>query len=321
MKKQLLIAAVAATMTSVAMADISITGGTKVNYTTVDFDGTKDSTNNFKHEVDLAITGKTGDTTVVVKLGNMEDAAGTGIDIEDSYLTTKVGDVSMKAGTWDNGNNALRASSRATNKFSASTTMGGLTLTGNANSDATGMGQSVKVAGSAAGVNASYEDTDGGETIALSTSVAGMSVSYLALNSDTAASDRSVVEVSGSFGGMGVKVAQASADTAARIQGDSWMGDYETGNVAVETTAYDLGLGQDVTAIELSTSMAGNSVKFRNVNVDGGATAATDMSFNKIIITRPLANGTTFEATYTDLDDSDAANDSTTLDLELAVKF
>ena len=320
MKKQLLIAAVAATMTSVAMADISITGSTKVNYTTVDFDGTADSTNNFSHEVDLAVTGKSGDTTVVVKLGAMETNA---MVIEDSYLTTKVGDVSIKAGKWDNGNNALRASTRSTNKVTASTTMGGLTLTGNANSDATGMGQSVKVSGSAAGVTASYEDTAGGENIKLSTSVAGMSVSYLALNSDTAASDRAVVEVSGSFGGMGVKIAQASADADAAISGDTWMGDFENvvagTRVAAETGAYDLANGQDVTSVELSTSMAGNTVKFRNTSVDD--VAGANMSFNNIIITRPLANGTTFEATYTDLDDSAAANDSTTLDLELAVKF
>jgi len=316
MKKQLLIAAVAATMTSVAMADISITGATKVNYTTVDFDGTTDSTNNFTHAVDLAITGKTGDTTVVVKLGNIEDAGGTGINIEDSYLTTKVSDVSIKAGTWDNGNNALRASSRATNKLSASTTMGGLTITGNANSDTTGMGQSVKVAGSASGVTASYEDTASGETIKLSTAVAGVNVSYLAINSDTAASDRNVIEVSGKVGGMGVKVAKATADASASISGDTWMGDFE-GNTG--TSAYLLSAGQDVTSIEVSTSMAGNTVKFRNTSVDD--VAGENMSFNKIILTRPLANGTTFEATYTDLDDSLAANDSSTLDLELAVKF
>jgi hypothetical protein len=317
MKKQLLIAAVAATMTSVAMADISITGSTKVNYTTVDFDGTADSTNNFSHEVDLAVTGKSGDTTVVVKLGAMETNA---MVIEDSYVTTKVGDVSIKAGKWDNGNNALRASTRATNKVTASTTMGGLTLTGNANSDATGMGQSVKVSGSAAGVTASYEDTAGGENIKLSTSVAGMSVSYLALNSDTAASDRAVVEVSGSFGGMGVKVAKATADASTRISGDTWMGDFEDATFDGTTAnAYDLVNGQDVTSVELSTSMAGNSVIFRNTSVDD--VAGANMSFNKIIVTRPLANGTTFEATYTDLDDSAAANDSSTLDLELAVKF
>jgi hypothetical protein len=316
MKKQLLIAAVAATMTSVAMADISITGSTKVNFTTVDFDSaTKESTNNFKHEVDLAITGKTGDTTVVVKLGNLETSAGTtGVDIEDSYLTTKVADVSIKTGSWDNGNNALRASSRAANKFSASTTMSGATLTYNASSAAGNVADSVKIAGTVAGVKASYEDTETGETIGLSTSVAGVNVSYLAVNSDTANSDRSVIELSGSAGGMNIKVAQATADTLATIEGDTWMGDFEGAS-----GAYDLTANQDVTSFELSTSMAGNKVTFRNTDVDG--VAGADMSFNKIILTRPLANGTTFEATYTDLDDSDAANDSSTLDLELAVKF
>ena len=319
MKKQLLIAAVAATMTSVAIADISITGGTKVNYTTVDFDSaTKAATNNFNHEVDLKVVGKTGDTTVVVKLGNLEasndSADAHGVDIEDSYLTTKVSDISIKAGSWDNGNNALRASGRAANKLSTSTTMSGVTLTYNASSTGGDVNDSAKISGAIAGVKASYEDTESGETIGLSTSVAGMNVSYLAINSDTAESDRSAVEVSGSFGGMGVKVAQANADAQATIEGDTWMGDFEGAS-----GAYDLTKGQDVTSIELSTSMAGNAIKFRNTKVDD--VTGADMSFNKVIITRPLANGTTFEATYTDLDDSDALNDSTTLDLELAVKF
>jgi len=316
MKKQLLIAAVAATMTSVAIADISITGGTKVNFTTVDFDSaTKESTNNFKHEVDLKVVGKTGDTTVVVKLGNLETSAGsTGVDIEDSYLTTKVSDVSIKAGSWDNGNNALRASARGASKFSASTTISGLTATYNASSAAGNVADSVKIAGAVAGVKASYEDTESGETIKLSTSVAGVNVSYLAINSDTAASDRSVIELSGSAGGMNIKVAQATADTSATIEGDTWMGDFENAS-----GAYDLTANQDVTSFELSTSMAGNKITFRNTDVDG--VAGADMSFNKIILNRPLSNGTTFEATYTDLDDSAAANDSTTLDLELSVKF
>jgi len=325
MKKQLLIAAVAATMTSVAIADISITGGTKVNFTTVDFDSaTKESTNNFKHEVDLAITGKTGDTTVVVKLGNLETTAdATGVDIEDSYLTTKVSDVSIKAGSWDNGDNALRASGRSADKFSASTTMSGATLTYNASSAAGNVADSVKIAGAVAGVTASYEDTESGETVGLSTSVAGIKVSYLAINSDTAASDRSVIELSGTAGGMNIKVAQATADASTCISGNGWMGDFETtasaATCASGTSAYDLSNGQDVTSFELSTAMAGNTVTFRNTDVDG--VAGSDMSFNKIILNRPLSNGTTFEATYTDLDDSVAANDSSTLDLELAVKF
>ena len=331
MKKQLLIAAVAATMTSVAMADISITGSTKVNFTTVDFDSaTKESTNDFNHEVDLAITGKTGDTTVVIKLGNLEqsadsasdgDTAGSlGVDIEDSYLSTKVGDVSIKAGSWDNGNNALRASSRAADKFSASTTMNGVTATYDAATTSGNVADSVQVSAEMAGVSGSYKNVDGGEDITVSTTVAGVKVSYLALNRDTVNTDRAVVEVSGAFGGVNVKVAQATADSDTRIEGDTWMGDFEdslyTGSSAY---AYDLTNGQDVTSFELSTAMAGNTVTFRNTDVDG--VAGADMSFNKIILTRPLANGTTFEATYTDLDDSAAANDSTTLDLELAVKF
>jgi hypothetical protein len=94
------------------------------------------------------------------------------------------------------------------------------------------------------------------------------------------------------------------------------MGDYE-GNT---TGAYNLSAGQDVTAVELSGSMAGNSVKFRNVRIDDKA--GEDTSFNKFIVTRPLSNGTTFEAVYTALDDDGSTTtDSDTLDLELAVKF
>ncbi len=87
----------------------------------------------------------------------------------------------------------------------------------------------------------------------------------------------------------------------------------------VASGAYDLSAGQDVTAVELSTSIAGNTVKFRHASVDD--VASSDMDFNKVIITRPLANGTTFEAVYTTTDDSEAANDADVLDLELSVKF
>ncbi len=44
MKKQLLIAAVAATMTSAAMADISISGNAKLNYKTELTDATTNNT-------------------------------------------------------------------------------------------------------------------------------------------------------------------------------------------------------------------------------------------------------------------------------------
>jgi len=313
MKKQLLIAAVAATMTSVAMADISIAGSAKANFTVVDFEDTQVNTNTISREMDLFITGKNGDTTVVMNIAN-DTLGAEGLVTEDSYVATKLGDVAVKVGAWDNGNNALRASARTDAHLAASTTLGGVTITYDGYGDAAD--DSVKLAADISGVAVSYKQLATGEDIDVSTTVGGVKVSYLALNRDTANTDRSVVEVSGSFNGVDIKVAQADADSGATIEGDTWMGDFE-GNTS---GAYDLTANQDVTSISLKTQVAGNTVEFRNSKIDG--VSGADTSFNKFIVTRPLANGTTFEATYTDLDDkASTTTDSSTLDLELAVKF
>jgi len=318
MKKQLLIAAVAASMTSVAMADISISGSAKANYKYTDYDLAGHATNAISREMDLAVTGKTGDTTVVMKFAN-DTTGSAGFASEDSYVTTSIGDVNVKVGAWDNGNNALRESARGDGKISASTTIGGIGITYDAAGDSSV--ETVKVAADVSGVAVSYKQVDDGEDITLSTTVGGINISYLALNRDTANSDRSVVEVGGSFGGVDMKVASAKADSATRIEGDSWMGDFEDSAYTGSTTAaYDLQNDQDVTSVSLKTAMAGNTVEFRNTKVDG--VAGNDVSFNKFIVTRPLANGTTFEATYTDLDDKgQTTTDNAQLDLELAVKF
>ena len=313
MKKQLLIAAVAATMTSVAMADISIAGSAKANFTVVDFEDTQENSNTISREMDLFITGKNGDTTVVMNIAN-DTLGAEGLVTEDSYVATKLGDVAVKVGAWDNGNNALRASARTDAHLAASTTLGGVTITYDGYGDAAD--DSVKLAADISGVAVSYKQLATGEDIDVSTTVGGVKVSYLALNRDAANTDRSVVEVSGSFNGVDIKVAQADADSGATIEGDTWMGDFE-GNTS---GAYDLTANQDVTSISLKTQVAGNTVEFRNSKIDG--VSGADTSFNKFIVTRPLANGTTFEATYTDLDDkASTTTDSSTLDLELAVKF
>ena len=320
MKKQIVAAAVAASISAVAMADISITGAAKVNYTNVDSGvaGTAD-TNNFKQEMDLKVKGKSGDTEVVINFGGDGlDATGTaaqsgGMNVEDAYVSTSVAGVKIKSGTWDSGNNELRASARKTGKFQANYDISGvglsyLTASDNAGTEEYGISTSV------AGVSLGFTKKAAGETIKASTSIGGINVKYLGLPSDTANNDRDYYEVSTTVGGVGIKVGQANADDSATIEGDTWMGDFEDAS-----GAYDLTAGQDVQTVELSTSMAGNKVAFRNTQIDGVAGADTD--FNKIIITRPLASGATFELTYTDLDDQVDANDSDTLDLELAVKF
>jgi len=339
MKKQLLIAAVAATMTSVAFADISITGASKVNYTNTDYElASANDSNAFAHDTDFTIVGKNGGTTVSMTFSAtsasgtsdsevLTGTAGTsvgstlttvtsqtgGLVTEDVFLTSSIGDVNVKVGTWDNGNDFVSASSRAANKFSANTTVGGVKITYDAANNAD---ESVTLAGSMGGINASYKQETAGEEIKLSTTVAGVSLAYHADNEDAANKDRSSIEVSGEVSGVTVKYAQIEADTDATIEGDTWVGDYE-GNTS---GAFDLTAGQDITAISAKTSVAGNTVEIRNVNIDD--VAGKDTSFNRFVVTRPLASGATFEMTYTMLDDDDGtANDADTLDLELAVKF
>jgi len=364
MKKQIIAAAVAASVSAVALADISITGATKVNYTYTDVDnGT--SSNGFKNETDLAITGKSGDTTVVMKLAMDEgqstsngsnvtsttaltasssavatttnaisttggtlaaitDGAitttvtsnvGNSLALEDVYLTTKLGDIDLKVGDWDNGDMPLRASSRGRNKVQVGTNVGGLGLTWVSGEQ---QGDEVAVSADIAGVKLGYKKKEAkAADYSLKASVAGFDISHVALTSNTANKDRTLTELSTTAGGIGIKVGVAEADSGATITGDSWMGDYEA-----NSGAYELLAGMDVTAVELSTSMDGNKVTFRHAAMDKDTASTSDRSFNKVIVTRPLANGTTFEATYTDTSfDGDTAKSNQSLDLELAVKF
>ena len=329
MKKQLLIAAVAATMASVSMADISITGGAKVNYTYTDYDlATSTDGNKFQHDIDLTVVGQSGATQVVVTMANDTAdgaASGTaqGFDLENRYVSSSIADVNVKVGSWDNGDDFVSASARADGKFSANTTISGVKVTYDASgtSGATTAAASnvasetVTVAGSMGGVNASYKQETAGEEIKLSTTVAGVSLAYHADNSDTANSDTSSIEVSGEVSGVTVSYAQANADSGATIEGDTWMGDFEGAS-----DAYDLTADQDVTAIKVSTAVAGNTVSFTRTDIDGVTGQNTEI--NKFMVTRPLASGATFEATYTDLTDAySTTTDFTKLDLELAVKF
>jgi len=328
MKKQIVAAAVAASISAVAMADISITGAAKVNYTNVDVEtANTPDTNKFTQETDIKFLGKNGDTTVVVNLGgagldhtDTDNAAQSGgMNVEDVYVSTSVAGVSIKAGTWDSGNNELRASARNNGKFSASTSLGGLDL-GFLTSTDGASDEEYTVGTSLGGVAVSYTKKATGETVKASTTVGGVALKYLGLPDDAANKDRNYVEASGTFSGVGVKVGKATADSAATLDGDSWLGDFES---ETSGTTMALTAGQDITGVELSTSVAGNKVTFRNISVDDATTggSAHDTDINKIIVTRPLASGATFELTYTDTDDKQSGKDTTALDLELAVSF
>jgi len=338
MKKQLLIAAVAATMTSAAIADISITGGMKVNYKDTDNNGAL--TNAISHETDLQITGKSGGTTVYIELNNdsADGLAGTtsstttagtdstedngNFDVEDVWMKTSIAGATVKAGTWNGSDSLVSAdSARALGKFEVSTTVSGVTVIADGSSDAN---KNITFKGDVAGVAVSYKiDDEGADEYKLSTTMNGVTVAYHNVDESdsTANTGKSSIMVSGSYQGFDLAYAQADTDTSASITGDSFFGDM----AAVERTsggsASDgMASGDDVSGFSIKTNVAGNALKARFVTIDA-TTAALDSDIMTLTATRALASGVTVEATYTDEDSTTAANDKEVLDLELAVKF
>ena len=329
MRKQIIAAAVAATMTSVALADISITGAMKVNYNNKDNNGTV--TNKITTESNLYITGKSGDTTVYTELdydttsadatGDFED---TNLDVEDQWMSTKVGDVAIKVGTWNGGDTIIsKDSDRIDGKWEAKTSFAGvdLTIDGGNDNNTNGTqetGVNVKVAGTVAGLDVSAKKKNGAKEYTLGGSFAGVDVAYHTFDDDRANYDKNSILIGTNVGDVRVEYAQATADSSATIDGDSWFGD-ATKLATNAGAAAGLSTGDDIKGFGVKTAIAGNTVQAKFFTVED--TGATDIDNMKFIVTRPLAGGTTLEVIYHDQDSTTAASDSETVDVELAVKF
>jgi len=314
MKKQLLIAAVAATMGTAAIADISITGNMKVNYTNTDTNGTV--TNQVGHEANLALAGKNGNTSVHIEMAlddaNKDATEQATVVLEDVHLTTMIGDVKLKTGTWNGSDTILdEDSARTAGNYIVSTTMSGVALS--VEGDTEEASTSVKVAGSVSGVALSYKAKATQDEVTVAGSVAGVDIAYANIDADAAASDKSSVSLNYSTNGFDLSYVNADADASAVISGDSYFG-----NVATFKTA--MAAGDDISGFGVKTTLAGNTVQLKSFTMEDYS-ASADVDFIKVIATRALANGTTFEATYTDEDSTTAASDRETFDLELAVKF
>ena len=217
MKKQLLIAAVAATMGTAAMADVSITGDAKFEYFNTETSTV--STNKTNTEVNLGIKGKNGDTTVVANLEfNTHDAASntvSAMDIEDLYMTTKIGDVTVKGGNYATGTSAILGEiengGRASNKVTISGSTGGVSW----------------YAGNSAAAGEGSTQLNGNMFVGGSMDVAGWKV-QAKHNSATVDS----FGISGEVSGVGIRLEQKN-DTAAN-------GDTTFGNVTYSTNGIDL---------------------------------------------------------------------------------
>jgi len=316
MNKKIIAAAVAATLTSVSFADIAITGSMKANYVQTETAGVND--NVVKTESNLVVTGKNGDTEVRFEFDHdSEDTAGAGLDVEDQWMATKVGDARIQVGTWNGTDSILsKDSDRGTGKWMVDQTIGGVALKlEGSNGEATGDHNgnvSVTAATTVMGNNVSVKVENAQNQYKISGEYAGVNYAYHTVAADAANSDKTSIQLGTTIAGIGVEYVAADADTNATITGDSWFGNALGFNT-------NMAGGGDLQGVGISTSIAGNKITGKVFTNE--VAGSTDIDFQKLIVTRPLAGGTTLEVVYTDEDAAGSTADKTTVDVELAVKF
>jgi len=296
MKKQLLIAAVAATMTSAAFADVSISGAAQMNINSVSGSDTTYST-----DIDLKIVGKAGDTSATIDMestGTDGVTSGTlnhGMKIKNSYVSTSIAGANIKVGNWYGSDSLLgNGSNDDAAQISVDYTMNGVKVQ---YEDGTGAASdSVTVSGTVGGVSLSHEIFDTATDTKFSTTVAGISATYRTYDADANASDKTSLEVSTEVSGVTLTYVDVDANEtgSAGTSSDAFFG----AQTAVKTAS----------GVSASTSIGGNKVTFKAYDIN-------DVDTNKLIVSRPMAGGT-FEATFADTDGSNSS-----VDLELKVSF
>jgi len=324
MKKQLLIAAVAATMTSVAMADLSITGNAKYEYFNTSKTGVE-SSNTANTEVNLGLKGKSGDTTVVANLELNTHGAGTNMDIEDLYMTTKIADVTIKAGNYASGTSGILGEidngGRASNKVTLSTTIQGVKVYAG-NSGAAGTGATA---------------LDGSMFVGVSAKVAGYTVQAKKVNATTNA-----YGISGDLAGFGIRLEQKDIDGASndttfghitkKVNGvslayawidsdaDALIGEDDSAIFAVENA----GAGDSNSQFSASTTVDGTKLTVKAGTVGFKAAGTNDRDYMQLAASRTMASGVSLALTYTDSDDratGDNTNDTQKFEADISIKF
>ena len=199
MKKQLLVAAVAATFASVSMADISLSGAGNMKLK---------STGASSIDMDLTLTAKSGDTTATAKFKNLQDGA---VSAADVVVATTIEGLSVKAGEVKTqlGNGTLYKSSAK--DLVVSTTAGGFGVTATMmpgqtdaalhisgsvagfdvkvqNANISGS-RFVTLSGDMGGVSIAVENSTAAKSYTLSTELAGASVAYTKIEGDATQDD------------------------------------------------------------------------------------------------------------------------------------
>jgi hypothetical protein len=260
MKKQLLIAAVAASMTSVAMADVSISGvyaGTISQNT---------GAASFAQDLDLKIVGKSGDTTVTATIENMgvvaKDSDGDAIagsqyamNATTVKLSTKLEGISFSAGNYKSttGNGLVNKPAPA-ERIGFSTSVAGVGV-GMTNKSGHGA-PSITLTGDVAGFGVKVQNAANSERyISVKGNVAGLAVD---VEKSMATGGLVAVKVAGTVGGMSVSYANIDCKTIGACTESRGSAPYGALNGS-----------KKVKGLIVSTATAMGKVTYKNIDKDG----------------------------------------------------
>ena len=305
MKKQIIAAAVAASVSAVALADVSISGAAQVNINKVD--GIDQPT--VTHDVDLKVVGKAGDTTFTVDLEDTAaDASGdTSLKVKNTYMNTSVAGMNLKVGKWFNGDSNLNNATQQGARAELSTDVGGASvklamepennlyemhlgadLAGvkvnyEQENNANDSHKILSVGGSLAGVDFSYTDSRSDDATGIRAEVAGAvtltSGVYTIAGTGNLVDDKNNEQnmtISTNVGGMKVEYQKMKSKTG--TTSDGFFGTFAEARLL------------EADGFGITTSLAGNTVQIRNYKtlaetdtdadgkIDGTSTAATGIA-------------------------------------------
>jgi hypothetical protein len=281
MKKQIIAAAVAASVSAVALADVSISGAAQVNINkTLDTAGQPTVT----HDVDIKVTGKTGGTTFVVDLENTSKtgelsnvgtpetqaltdeapavaltstgitAAGNALQVKNVYMTTDLAGITVKAGEWYNGDSNLNDASLQKPRAELSTTLGSV---------------SAKFAMEPSSGTPRLSGTDGLYEIHLGADLAGVKVNYEQENQDS----HKIISVGGSLAGVDFSYTDSRSDNTGGDRLDTAAAAAQNVVSSTEAAAWDGVDTNNEQNIAIATNVGGMKVEYQKMKSKAGTTS------------------------------------------------
>ena len=269
MKKQLLIAAVAASMSSVAMADVAISG---------EYEGTLSQSTgaaSFAQDLDLTIVATSGDTSVTTTIEDL--ATNTALTATTVKLSTQLEGISFSAGNYEtqNGNGLINEGSTS-EKYSLATSIAGVSASV---TTASGHGKnSLTLAGNVAGFDVKVQDaTRSTRFVSVSTDVAGVAVAVE--RQKTATGTNTAYNLSTDVNGVAVVYENVTINGSAATQTDGFIGDISS---AATASAISASMATTMGSVEVKHAKIGsaktNTVELTRGNVVYGYSKAANTS-------------------------------------------